>query len=105
MAMMNAEDLKFHHDLRGIMRGLAARSVSQQCNPVLRVWWNYYGALYRKAMDRSVHVIDQKLELWARRKYKPLAGRYQRSAEWLRKMKQVFPQMFIHWRHEGYKIG
>ena len=79
--------------------------LAQQCNPVLRGWWAYYGAFYRKAMDRLVHIIDQKLALWARRKYKPLAGRYQRSGEWLRKMKQVFPQMFIHWRYEGYKVG
>lgn len=79
--------------------------LAQQCNPVLRGWWAYYGAFYRKAMDRLVHIIDQKLALWARRKYKPLAGRYQRSGEWLRKMKQVFPQMFIHWHYEGYKVG
>ena len=79
--------------------------LARQCNPTIRGWWNYYGAFYRKAMDRLVRVIDQKLSLWARRKYKPLAGRYQRSAQWLGKMKQVFPQMFVHWRYEGYKVG
>ena len=79
--------------------------LAQQCNPVIRGWWNYYGAFYRKAMDRMAHVIDQKLALWARRKYKPLAGRHQRSAEWLGKMKQVFPQMFSHWRIAGYQVG
>lgn len=72
-----------------------------QCNPVIRGWWNYYGAYYRKAMGRLANVIDQKLELWARRKYKPLAGRHRRSAQWLDKMKQVFPDMFVHWRYAG----
>lgn len=78
--------------------------LARQCNPVLRGWWAYYGSFYRKAMDRLVHIIDQKLELWARRKYKPLAGRYRQSADWLSKMRQVFPQMFIHWRYAGYQV-
>jgi RNA-directed DNA polymerase len=79
--------------------------LAQQCNPTIRGWWNYYGAFYRTAMGGLVHHIDQKLEHWARRKYKPLAGRYRRSAEWLGKMKQVFPQMFVHWRFEGHEAG
>ena len=79
--------------------------LAQQWNPVIRGWWNYYGAYYRKAMNKIVNIIDRKLELWARRKYKPLAGRYRASAEWLSKMKQVFPQMFIHWRYIGNKVG
>jgi len=79
--------------------------LAQQCNPVLRGWWNYYGTFYRKGMDRMVHIIDQKLELWARRKYKPMAGRHRRSAEWLAKMKLVFPQMFCHWRYAENKVG
>jgi RNA-directed DNA polymerase len=79
--------------------------LARQCNSTIRGWWNYYGAFYRKAMGVLVHHIDQKLEHWARRKYKPLAGRYRRSAEWLGKMKQVFPSMFVHWRFEGYQVG
>jgi len=79
--------------------------LARQCNPTIRGWWNYYGAFYRTAMAGLVHHIDQKLEHWARRKYKPLAGRHRRSADWLSKMKKVFPQMFIHWRFEGYKAG
>ena len=30
---------------------------------------------------------------------------HQRSAEWLGKMKQVFPQMFVHWRFGGSRVG
>lgn len=48
--------------------------LAQQYNPILRGWWNYYGAFFRKAMIRMVYILDQKLELWARWKYKPLAG-------------------------------
>lgn len=79
--------------------------LARQCNPVIRGWWNYYGAFYRKKMDRIVHILDRKLELSARRKYKPMAGRHQRSAEWIAKMKLVFPQMFYHWRYTGNKVG
>ena len=34
-----------------------------------------------------------------------MAGRHCASAEWLGKMKRVFPQMLAHWRFEGYKVG
>jgi RNA-directed DNA polymerase len=76
--------------------------LAQQCNRTARGWWAYYGAFYPSALRPLTYHIDQKLEHWARRKYKPLAGRYQRSKEWLGKIKQVFPRMFVHWYGAGY---
>ncbi len=79
--------------------------LAQQCNPTVRGWWNYYGAFYKKAMDELGQYIDRKLEKWARRKYKTLSQRHQRSAEWLAKMKDVYPRLFIHWQAGGHKVG
>jgi RNA-directed DNA polymerase len=75
--------------------------LAQQYNPMIRGWFNYYGAFYRTAMQQLFRYIDRKLEQWARRKYKTLARRKRRSAEWLGKMKDVFPQLFFHWRFRG----
>lgn len=73
--------------------------LAAQYNAVIRGWWNYYGAFYKTAMIGFSRYMDQKLERWARRKYKTLSGSIQRSAEWLTKMKEVFPTMFSHWRY------
>lgn len=79
--------------------------LAQQYNPTIRGWWQYYGAFYQTAMHGLFQYIDQKLERWARRKYKTLSRHKQRSAEWLSKMKEVFPDIFIHWLVIGRKVG
>ena len=71
--------------------------LAAQYNPTVRGWWNYYGAFYKTEMCRFFQYIDQKLERWARRKYQTLSRGRSRSAEWLSKMKEVFPTMFSHW--------
>ncbi|MCY1225037.1 Group II intron, maturase-specific domain [compost metagenome] len=71
--------------------------LAEQANPVIRGWWNYYGAFYRRAMRGLFRYIDRRLQRWARRKYKTLVRRKQRSVQWLRTMKEVEPWRFIHW--------
>jgi group II intron reverse transcriptase/maturase len=79
--------------------------LAQRCNPVIRGWWNYYGAFYRTELHRISDYLDQTLMCWARRKYKTLRGRKQRSVAWLGKMKDIFPGMFIHWQMAGGTVG
>jgi RNA-directed DNA polymerase len=79
--------------------------LAQQCNPTIQGWWNYYGAFYRTALLSFSQYLDSKLERWARRKYKTLAGRTRRSVEWLSKMKTIAPRMFVHWRIVGAAVG
>jgi RNA-directed DNA polymerase len=75
--------------------------LAEQCNPTIRGWWNYYGAFYQQAVRGLLRYIDGKLQHWARRKYKTLTRRKQRSMAWLRKMKTVEPWRFFHWRLVG----
>jgi group II intron reverse transcriptase/maturase len=84
---------RLHRQTPGTLAELA-----QQYNPVIRGWWNYYGAFYRTVMYKLLGYIDKKLEQWARRKYKSLSRHKQGSADWLRQMKRVYPEMFFHWR-------
>ena len=79
--------------------------LAKQCNPVIRGWWNYYGAFHRSAMHKLWRYIDQRLEKWARRKYKTLLRRGRRSVDWLRRMKSESPRMFFHWSVVGNKVG
>jgi len=79
----------------------ALDNLAQQCNPIIQGWWNYYGAFYQRSMLELFHYVDNRLERWARRKYKTLAQDKRRSGQWLRKMKMVTPRMFVHWRVAG----
>jgi group II intron reverse transcriptase/maturase len=79
--------------------------LAQQYNPVIRGWWNYYGAFYRTVMYKLMGFIDRKLEQWARRKYKTLSRHKQGSADWLRQMRRVYPGLFFHWSVAGNKVG
>ncbi len=56
--------------------------LAQLCNRTIQGWWNYYGAFYGSEMRKLFHYIDQKLALWARRKYKTMRRRKKRSVQW-----------------------
>jgi RNA-directed DNA polymerase len=56
-------------------------------------------------MRKLFHYIDQKLALWARRKYKTLRRRKQRSVRWLGKMMDLAPRLFVHWRIARREVG
>jgi RNA-directed DNA polymerase len=79
--------------------------LARHCNPILQGWWNYYGAFYQRSMLGLFHYVDDKLEQWARRKYKTLAQNKRRGGQWLRKMKKVAPGTFVHWRMFGAAAG
>jgi group II intron reverse transcriptase/maturase len=91
---------RLHRQTPGTLAELA-----QQYNPVIRGWWNYYGEFYRTVMYKLLGYIDRKLEQWARRKYKHLSRHKQGSADWLRQMKRVCPEMFFHWSVAGNGAG
>jgi RNA-directed DNA polymerase len=79
--------------------------LAEQSNSVIRGWWNYYGAFYRRAMRGLFRYIDRRLQRWARRKYKTLVRRQQRSVQWLRTMKEVESWRFIHWGLAAAAVG
>jgi RNA-directed DNA polymerase len=84
---------------------LTLENLAQQCNPIIQGWWNYYGTFYQRSMFELFHYVDNKLEQWARRKYKTLSQDKRRGGQWLRKMKIVTPRMFVHWRVAGTTAG
>jgi len=79
--------------------------LAEQCNPMIRGWWNYYGAFYRTAMRGLARYLDRKLVRWAQRKYKTLRRHKSRSEEWLHKIKKAYPRQFMHWQFQGAQVG
>ena len=79
--------------------------LAEQYNSVIRGWWEYYGTFYQTAMRELFQYIDNKLEQWARRKYKTLSRHKRRSVEWLSRVKKGCPGLFIHWRVFENRVG
>jgi len=71
--------------------------LAEQYNSVIRGWWEYYGSFYQTAMRELFRYIDRKLEQWARRKYKTLSRHKRRSVDWLARVKEDCPRLFVHW--------
>lgn len=83
----------------------ALAELAQQYNPTIRGWMNYYEAFYKTAMQELYQYLDKKLTQWARRKYKTLKRHVQLSDDWLSKMKDKCPGMFVYWRGVGRSVG
>jgi len=76
---------------------LSLHELAERYNPILRGWLNYYGTFYKSAMRRIFDYFNQKLALWARRKYQTLRGRRIKSLYWLGRIAKRQPRLFIHW--------
>jgi group II intron reverse transcriptase/maturase len=107
---VSAEALK---RMRKVIRGwrihrqtpVTLGDLAKQYNPVIRGWWNYFGSFCRTAMQQLHRYIDQRLEQWARLKYKTLLRHRRLSVAWLRKRKDETPGLFHHWSVVGNKVG
>lgn len=71
--------------------------LSRMFNPILRGWVNYYGSYYRSALYPTFWHLDQKLTLWAARKYKGLKRHRRRAGQWLGRIARKEPYLFAHW--------
>jgi group II intron reverse transcriptase/maturase len=76
-----------------------------QYNSTIRGWMNYYEAFYKSEMQGLYQYLDQKLMQWARRKYKTLTRHKRRSGDWLSKMKDMLPRLFVYWRARESRVG
>jgi group II intron reverse transcriptase/maturase len=79
--------------------------LAEQCNSTIRGWLNYYGSFYQSAMSKLFRYIDSRLEKWARSKYKTLWRQKRRSEQWLDKLKNELPHMFVHWQVVEIGVG
>ena len=71
--------------------------LSRMFNATIRGWILYYGAFYKSALYGALRRIDERLVLWATRKYKRMRGHRRRAAAWLRQVRRTFPTLFAHW--------
>jgi RNA-directed DNA polymerase len=73
------------------------QQIAKEINPVIRGWINYYGTFYKTKMKEFMHLLNVKLETWAKRKYKRLRTGGMKTVRWLHQISMRRPTMFAHW--------
>jgi len=71
--------------------------LARMFNPMIRGWITYYGRYYKSALYPTLRYLDQRLERWARAKYKSLRRHRRRSEHWLRRVVRRDRRLFAHW--------
>jgi group II intron reverse transcriptase/maturase len=73
------------------------QEIAKEINPIIRGWINYYGTFYKTKMIKFMHILNVKLEIWARRKYKRLRQGGMKAVRWLHQISVRRPNLFAHW--------
>lgn len=73
--------------------------IARIINPVVRGWINYYGRFYKTAMNQIIWRINWRLRRWVANKYKRVKSSQRRAQNWLRKITESKPKLFVHWQH------
>jgi hypothetical protein len=71
--------------------------LATMCKPMLSGWINYYGRFYKSRLYEVLRHLDNILKRWAIKKYRKMKGSIVRASEWLRKIAQSNPRLFLHW--------
>ena len=94
MKAINQEIRSWHMQLKN---DKSLEDLSKMFNPKVRGWFAYYGRFYPSALYRIWRNINGYLVRWVQRKYKRLAGHKRRAWQYLRRLAEKNPRLFIHW--------
>ena len=72
--------------------------IAEFINQIVRGWIGYYGRFYRSQLLPTLRHINNYLIRWAQQKYKRLKGRTTRTRDWLTRIAERDPGLFVHWQ-------
>jgi RNA-directed DNA polymerase len=94
MKAINREIRSWHIQLKN---DKSLVDLSNMFNATLRGWFAYYGRFYPSALCRIWRNVNGYLVRWLRRKYKHFASHKRRGWQYLRRLAQKSPRLFIDW--------
>jgi RNA-directed DNA polymerase len=83
---------------------LSLQEIASQANPILRGWSSYYGCYYKSGLDPVWRHVNLTLRAWALKKYKRLGGYKRKGGNFLERIREDSPDLFVHWR-ETNRVG
>ncbi len=76
--------------------------VADDINPMAKGWINYYGRFGRSELWKVMNHLNERLMLWAKRKFKHLKHKRGRAWLWLYSIVDKNKQLFDHWMRGYY---
>ena len=76
---------------------MSLNEIATAYNPVLRGWMNYYGGYNRSSLYPMLGHFNRTLVSWAMRKFKKLRGHKTRAIQFVEKIYEREPSLFVHW--------
>ncbi len=80
---------------------LSIEELSRVIDPIIRGWINYYGRFHISETYTVLYHLNRALVQWVRNKYKKRKGLV-RAREWLKRLAQRQPELFVQWTKEIY---
>lgn len=79
---------------------LSIQDIAQVLEPKLRGWINYYGKFRISELHKVFKVLNYRLMLWVRNKYRRFRNKIKTHAfKWLSYIAKHYPNMFVHWKY------
>jgi len=72
--------------------------VAKFLEPYIRGWINYYGRFRLTALKPIFQLLREYLIKWARKRYKRYKTRLNKAYDWLKRIKEQFPNLFHQWK-------
>ena len=72
--------------------------VAHYLEPYIRGWINYYGKFRISMLNPIFQLLRRQLVRWARKRYKRYRTSINRAYDWLKRIREQFPNLFYHWR-------
>jgi len=76
--------------------------VAQYLEPFIRGWINYYGKFRKSMLNPIFQLLRRKLVQWARKRYKRYKTSINKAYDWLKRIREQFPNLFYQWQHGFY---
>lgn len=72
--------------------------VAKFLEPYIRGWINYYGRFRLTALKPIFQLLREYLVKWARKRYKRYKTNLNKAYDWLKRIKEQFPNLFHQWK-------
>lgn len=80
------------------MTGSEIKDIAKLLNPIIRGWLNYFSAYCKTEVGYSMKCINNRLRIWAERKYKLLKNHTTKAWKWLQSETESNSALFVHWK-------